>query len=533
MSTHKQLFDQRNQDRRASLDRKREHASFTVPHLLPPEGRVTEQALDVPYSSLAAEGINSLSSRIMSVVFPLNGQSVFEILLQQQFAPAGQDTSDIEASFRRFEKNVMDMLAPSNLRSTINLAYKHMLTVADCLVTMDDDFNFRLFRADQYVILRKYEGDWSEIIIEEMIDPSLHEDLVGIAFKKTETLSPKGIDDPKTHTGSPFGVGGSNSRFQPLYTKVVKDPKTGAVVITQEFNGEVVGETVEQTVPAYFPMRWQAIAGENWGISLIEDMFGDVRSMDSIAKGLIDGIVLNAEYRWGINPAGLTEMQDVLDSVNGDWIPAVQSDIFPLQFQNAAQVGMALQAKQAAATDMGRRFLMNAAIQPKGERVTARQVSILAQELEGQLGGVLSQAGREVQEPIIRRVIAVMVIKKLIPEAVSKELSDSDGGLKLRIRAGLEILNREAEREKLQQAIQDMRNLPEQALRVFKFEAIAKDWWESMGLESEGRIKSADELAAEDKITQQQQQAAMAQQLAGQAALLAAKQPQPTQESSQ
>ena len=218
---------------------------------------------------------------------------------------------------------------------------------------------------------------------------------------------------------------------------------------------------------------------------------------------------------------------------DGDWIPAVKQDIFPLQFQNAAQVGMALQAKQAAATDMGRRFLMNAAIQTQGERVTERQVSILAQELEGQLGGVLSQAGREVQEPIIRRTIAVMAMKKLIPEEVSKELTDSDGGLKLRIRAGLEILNREAEREKLKEAIQDMRNLPEQALRVFKFEAIAKDWWESMGLESEGRIKSADELAAEDKIAQQQQQAAMAQQLAGQAALLAAKQPQPQQESSQ
>ena len=529
-ASHQKIFEQKNQDRRASLDRKREHASFTIPHLLPPEGRVTEQALDVPYSSLPAEGINSLSSRIMSVVFPLNGQSVFEILLEQAFVPQGQDTTDLSASFTRFEKSVMDRLAPSNLRSTINLAYKHMLTLADCLVTMDDDFNFRLFRADQYVITRKYEGDWVELVIQEMIDPSLHKELVG--GQPDETLKPMGIDDPKQHTSSPFGASGGHKRFEPLYTKVCKDPKTGGVVITQEFRGHSVGETVTQEVPSYFPMRWQAIAGEDWGVSLIEDMFGDVRSLDSISKGLIDGIVLNAEYRWGINPAGLTEMQDVLDSVNGDWIAAVQSDIFPLQFQNAAQVGMALQAKNDAGRDMGRRFLMNTAVQPQGERVTARQVSILAQELEGQLGGVLSQSGREVQEPIIRRTIAVMAMKKLIPKEVIEELTDKKGGLKLRIRAGLEILNREAEREKLSQAIQDMRNLPDQALRVFKFEAIAKDWWESMGLESAGRIKTAEELAQEDMIAQQQAQAAQAQQVAGQAAIAAASQQQP-QESSQ
>ena len=483
-------------DRSAALIRKREHAMLTMPSLLPPSGMSSYQPLDVPYNSITAEGITFLASRIMSVVFPLNGQSVFEVLTEQQYAPEGIDTSELNAALSRFERLVMDTLAPTNLRSAINLVYQHLIAIGDCLIHMDDDFQFRIFRADQYVVRRKHEGQWMEILIEEWLNPEWYPELKRVPLTNQQTNSTQSM--------------GNAENWEPLYTQVLRQPN-GTITVTQQFRDVTVGEKIHKVSP-YAPVRWGALAGEPYGISLIEHIFGDIRAVDSLSKAELDGAALNAEYRWGVNPAGLTELQDMLNSINGDFVPSAKDDVFPLQFQNHAQV----QATHASVVHreqmIGRRFLMNSAVQPQGERVTARQVTILAQELESMLGGVLSQAAREIQDPIIRRAIYILGTKKIIPAEIGEQISKEGGYAKLHIRAGLEILNREAEREKLDAAIERMRNLPEQALRVFKWEEIARDWWQSMGLESDGRVKTAQELeqerAAEERRLMAQQAAA-------------------------
>jgi hypothetical protein len=131
------------------------------------------------------------------------------------------------------------------------------------------------------------------------------------------------------------------------------------------------------------------------------------------------------------------------------------------------------------------------------------------------LGGVLSIAARDKQEPIIRRVISVMADKGQIPDNIRDEILDPKGFVKLRIRAGLEILNREAQREKLDTMVANMRNLPEAAFAAVNWTELLRDWWQSQGLEDSGVIKSEQQMAQE---AQQAQQAAMQQQ-AQQAAL--------------
>jgi|SRR3990172_3574320 len=495
-------------DREAALNRKRVHAALTIPSLLPPEGKAQHQALDVPYASTSAEGVNALASRIVSVVLPLNNQPIFELMVQRSVVPEGEDTTDFEAVMGRFERSTMDVLAPTNLRSSAYLVYRHLIVVGDCLLFMQDDYDFRVFRADQYVVRRRHEGQWMEIIIEEAVDPEYYPDLAAIQ------------GDKQTLTRGPIGGSALQATLEPLYTQIKRDPKTGEFHWTQEFRGKESSKGNYKVCP-YIPMRWNAVAGEDYGTSLVEDMFGDVRALDALAKALIDGALLNAEYRWGVNPAGITELQDVLDSINGSFVPCGPNDIFPLQFQNASQVSATQAAVAHRETVLGRRFLMNTAVQPQGERVTARQVSIIAQELESNLGGVLSQASRELQVPVIRRTLLLQAQGNLIPEQLQDFIKE-DSILKIRVRAGLEILNREAEREKLDMAIERMRNLPETALRVFKWEAVAKDWWESMGLESAGRIKTAEEMAAEVEAAVQQQQAAAYQEGAIKAGVSAA-----------
>ena len=97
------------------------------------------------------------------------------------------------------------------------------------------------------------------------------------------------------------------------------------------------------------------------------------------------------------------------------------------------------------------------------------------------------------------------------------------GVVKLRIRAGLELLQREADRERLLDWLQIAATLPPAAQRVYKWEAVGTRVLIASGIEPEGLVKSAEELAAEDEAALQQQQALSGQQAAQDMAINAAK----------
>jgi hypothetical protein len=258
-----------------------------------------------------------------------------------------------------------------------------------------------------------------------------------------------------------------------------------------------------------------------------EEMFGDIRALDILRKALVDGSILNSEFRWGCNPGGITEIADFDNSVNGSTIPAVQGDIFAIRAENQAQVEITLRAIMLIEASLGRRFLMNSAVQPTGERVTARQVSILAQELEQTLGGTVSLQSKDIQIPVIRRTMYQMATDGLLPPDLAEFIKDKNSILKLSVKAGLEVLRREVENEKLSLIAQGIAQLPPAAQAFFTWPNWLNKWIASFGVETVGLIKTEEEVAAIQQAEQQalmaQQQALSAQETASQAAIEAAK----------
>jgi hypothetical protein len=324
---------------------------------------------------------------------------------------------------------------------------------------------------------------------------------------------------------------GPNKEFEAVYTRIWYDQETKAWNVEREFRDTKFDAGTSYEVPTHFPLRWSAIAGEDYGRSMIEEMFGDVRALDVLRKALVDGSILNSEFRWGVNPGGITELADFDNSINGSSIPAVQGDIFAIRAENQAQVEITLRAIMLIEASLGRRFLMNSAVQPTGERVTARQVSILAQELEQSLGGVVSLQTGDVQVPVIRRAMYQMAVDGLLPRDLAEFIKDPSSILKLSVKAGLEVLRREVENEKLIQIAEITTRLPPQAQQYLNWPNYLNKIVASFGVETVGLVKTEQEVAAIQAAQQQaamaQQQAMMAQQTASQAAIEAAKrQPQ-------
>lgn len=512
------MFEELNRDRNASLNRKYRQAEITLPGILPPEGAAQHQDLPVPFNSMTAEGINNLAARLVSVILPLNNLPVFELFIDEEFKPAGKDTTQMEKVMRRVERATMSRLYLTNLRPQLFLALKHLITVGDILMVQLPNLDIRLHRIDEYVVKRTTEGVWREIIIREQIDPELNPEL--------NRINPVGTPGPQAGVLGFPQSSGSSRRYEPLFSRLTRAGEFEPVRMVREFRNQNVqmnGNTFE--VSAHFPLRWAALSGEDYGISLVEEQFGDIRSLDATSAGLIDGIAMASEYRWAVNPTGITEISDVRESVNGDWIAANDEDVKAMSFANAGQVLAMLQVREHGENRVGRRFLMNSAAQPTGDRVTAKIVTIIAEELEQALGGVLSMVNRDIMIPLVMRTIFQLAQEDqgIFPKEFGDIIKNPKGVVKLRIRAGLELLQREADRERLLEYIQIAVRLPPEAQRVHKWGKMTEKILIASGIDPEGLIKNDDELAAEDEAIRQEARAQSGQEAAQEMAINAAK----------
>lgn len=497
--TIKQMFERLDAQRSSMLERNREYAELSIPSILPKEGTCESSELPVPFSSACARGCTRLASRLAGTLVPLNNMPFFNIEIDDADPVQGEDPTEEQKILSRLERRVMRKLQTTNFRSSLYLTIQHCEVVGNGLIVENDDYSFAVHRLDNYVIRRRPDGEWHEIILRTWVDPAAPPTILlnnGIQANSDDETYYHNSRDPK------FA----------LYTRVVSNHKGGCTV-THEYQGKKleVGSG-EEDVCRYFPVRWNLIAGENYGRGLIEDNCGDVRAIDIMAEALLDSIVANAEYRFGVNPAGITEIHDLQSSLNGKFVPAAEGDVFPIQLGNQAQVAAAQQSVTLKEQVLGQIFLLNSAIQPQGDRVTATQVRLLATELEQALGGVFSDAARELLIPVVRRTMYQMLRDGiLIPDddptaqELMDELKKPDALLNIRIRTGLEALNREVENEKLKGIMETALRLPEPGQEAIEWVGLINRWISTEGLEPAGIVKSVQQVEQERQLALQVQ----------------------------
>ena len=174
---------------------------------------------------------------------------------------------------------------------------------------------------------------------------------------------------------------------------------------------------------------------------------------------MLEGMAAASAFWIGINPAGVTNIEDEAGRDNGSYISARREDVFTLSPSDTLtpQIQSISAAVEAMRREVSVAFLMSAGAIPSGDRVTATAVRMIGSELETILGGAFSSIAREMMVPIVKRAVFVMIDEGLIDPELAEEFSE-DGKLSVEIVTGLQALSRDTDLTKLIQLGEMVRN---------------------------------------------------------------------------
>jgi Bacteriophage head to tail connecting protein len=472
--------------RQVKLERGRICSAITIPTILPPKGFSQAEDQRQNYSSIQSRGITSLASKILSALLPLNDTPFFGFGLKD----GSELTGEIGYYLSTLTNQVYRKLMLNNLREATYLAIQHLIVVGDVMILMEDDISFRVFSLDRFVIRRDTNGTILEVIYTEFI-----------AHKNEEKI------DPSNFSAEEEGQSG----YTTMYVRMWKDSETNEWNVEKEVKGECIdkGTFVE---PPIAILRWSSISGEDYGRSHVEDVFSDIATLEKYTKANIQGMLASSTFFMAVDPSGITEVDDVATASTGDWVAGRNQDIYvisPSQTMNP-QVVASSNAVEAMRREVGAAFLMHTASMPTGDRVTATAIRAIGNELETILGGTFSAIARDLFVPIIRRALYIMIKNGEVDTRLMDLANKQTGLIDVEIQTGLQALGRESDLTRLLQMGEMVRNLPPEALKMFKWSSYGTALISALGFDPKNWVKTAEEMQQEqaEQAKQMQQQEA-------------------------
>jgi hypothetical protein len=482
-------YDELTIHREPFLERARKASKFTIPSLLPPQGHTGASKLYSTWQSIGARGVNNLAAKLLLALLPPNTPFFRFVFDQRQLAKleqGGQKGADlktnIEEGLSKYEKEIMIEIETGKIRVSAFETMLHLIVAGNVLCFLPLSGGMKVYHLDSYVVVRDGMGTVLEIIAEEKLSPQT----VPQEIRKV-------VSDRCTE----------NEKIIRMHTVVRREDNR--YVTYQEVKGiEIPGSRGHYALDAspFIALRWIIISGEDYGRGHIEGLQGDLGSVEGLTQSIVEGSAAAAKMLILVNPNGITKQKTIAEAPNGAIRTGNAADVTVVQSQKAMDLRIAKETRSEVKQDLEASLLMMSSIQRNGERVTATEITRLAQELEGALGGVYALLAQEFQLPLVMRLIAQMIKQKRL-----KPLPK--GFVRPTIVTGLEALSRGNDLQRLDLFMQGVEKYGPDAVQTYvNFTDLFTRRATALSIDQKGLIRTKEEVA---EMRQQQQQAAMMQ----------------------
>ena len=482
-----EFYSQKKSDRKQYEDRGKLISKLTLPYIIREESDSGTTAMtDSTNQSFGGRLINTLKAKMGMALMPPSTSSFRYVPKPEELAALTQGSPDNMAKvYQALSSNISVVNAEMELqqiRSSLFDLITQLLVVGSVIVEK-----------------REKKGVMIHPLLSFVADLDENGDPIALCFVETVKVLPKDIT-----------VKDVKDEYE-LYTMASMDKDSGSWIVTQDIDGEAVGN--EKTYKNYddLPFRylgWTWMVGDDYHRPYAEDYFQDLSQLDKLAKLLTDGAIIQAKVLLFVNErGGRTRKDDVADSANGDVVDGVADDVTALQVQKNFDFQMVAEREQNLQKSLSQAFLMNESVTRDAERVTAQEIQFMAQELESSsLAGIYSKLSLQWSKWIVHQIMLELGIKF---ESIEVE-----------ILTGLDALGRSQEAQKLDALVQRADAL---GLRHwFNDSELLNRYASFESVNTVGLMKTPKEVEAEMKKRQAQQAAQLGEEAvatsAGQAA---------------
>ena len=495
--TAKTRYDYLTKYRTQFLDTAIQCSDLTLPTLIRQEAedsRTTHARLITPWQSVGAKGVVTLASKLMLALLPPQ-TSFFK--LQIDDSKIGVDLppearSDLDLSFAKLERSVMEIIAASSDRVTVHQALKHLVVGGNALIYMGPK-GLKLFPLNRYVVDRDGNGEILEIVTKERISRKLLQPVL-------QDMAP---------VNSPGEDGADNEEDVDVYTHIRRD--NNRFIWHQEVFDKIIpasqGKAPLDANP-WLVLRFNVVDGEPFGRGRVEEFLGDLRSLEALMQALVEGSAVASKVVFTVSPSSTTKPQTLAAAGNGAIVQGRPDDIGVVQVGKTADFRTAMEMAQVLERRISEAFLiLNVR---NSERTTAEEVRMTQMELEQQLGGLFSLLTVEFLVPYLNRKLSVLQKNQDIPK-IPKDL------VRPTIVAGINALGRGQDRESLGQFFTIIAQTlgPEAIGSYMNIDEAIKRLAAAQGIDVLNLVKSMQEVQQEKQQNfQQAQQMEMTKQTA-------------------
>ena len=484
--TARKRYEQLATGRRDFLDKAVECSELTLPYLIQDDlsSRPNHESLKVPWQSIGSKCVGTLAAKLMLAILPPQ-TSFFKLQLREdklgeEFTP--EVKGELDLSFSKMERMIMEYIAASNDRVTIHQALKHLIVGGNALIFMGKD-GLKNYPLSRYVVSRDGNGNVIEIVTKELINRKVME------VDVPDPLPNTGIDETKTTDKDDIEVytcvkliDGRWVWYQEAFDKILPGSRS----------------TAPKNASPWLVLRFNTVDGEDYGRGRVEEFLGDLKTVEGLSQALVEGAAAASKVIFLVSPSSTTKPQTIAKAGNGAIVSGRAEDVQVVQVGKTADFSTAANMANQIERRLLEAFLVMNIRQ--AERVTAEEVRLTQLELEQQLGGIFSLLTIEFLIPYLNRTLLVLQRNNEIPK-LPKDI------VRPTIVAGINALGRGQDRESLTQFIGTIaQTLGPEALMKFvePLEAI-KRLAAAQGIDVLNLIKTQEQIDQEMQAMQQAQ----------------------------
>jgi len=419
-------YSQLTSGRTQFLDTAVECSELTLPYLVRQDDDAKgKRTLLQPYQSVGAKAVVTLAAKLMLAMLP--PQTAF-FKLQVRDDKLGETLdpmmrSELDLSFSKIERLIMDYIAASSDRVVVHQALKHLIVSGNALIFMGKD-GLKHYPLNRYVVERDGNGNVIEIITKELVS------------RKVLGLAPP----PNTEPNGEYGATEDDAE---VYTCVKMDESSGNWRWHQEVDDMILAgsqSTAPKNASPWLVLRFNTVDGEDYGRGRVEEFIGDLRSLDGLSQALVEGASVASKVVFLVSPSATTKPGTLAKAGNGAIIQGRPEDVGVVQVGKTADFATAANLAATIEKRILEAFLvMNVR---NAERVTAEEVRLTQLELEQSLGGLFSLLTVEFLVPYLNRTLLILQRTNQIPR-LPKDV------VRPKIVAGINSLGRGQDNESL------------------------------------------------------------------------------------